>query len=142
MTFWWNWRKQTALGEGLEKPAAEIAVAQAIDAVLQCGEDSSTALSDRTSELRRRDVIVELLMWVEDVTDIVDVVELDELIHAARLPLPTKTHEVVDAVNAADLTAIALLAGIERCTVPDLLFRVVVGLKGARDKLVADSRFV
>ena len=118
--------------------ATEIAVGEAIDAVLVGGESVSTALAERTAGMIRRNITIELFLGIEQVTD---VAELDEMVARSRRPLPASTCRVVDAVNASDLTAVALLAGIERCSVPALLFQVVVGLKDARDRLVTESAF-
>lgn len=113
--------------------ACERAVADAISAILEGTEDDVTAAFTRLGELQAVDVVAELFLWVEDLTEGVD---LDSLIAAARIPLPEGTREIVESVLSRDMKALGEVTSTHDLgAAVQAILTVVVSLKDARTRL-------
>lgn len=117
----------------LAEDRVEAAVSRVVAAILEGSKADVESAFHALGQLDGPSVIAEMFLWVEDVTDGVD---LDALIAASRLRLPEHTREIVSAIRARDVPA------LERATsttelgvvIQDVL-AVIVSLKEARSRL-------
>lgn len=117
----------------MEPDEYEAAVASAVRSILHGTEDQVTRAMTRLGELNAADVIGEMCLCIEDVTEDVD---LDVLITAARLPLPERTAEIVAAIEARDLGALeSVTSETDLGAVVQKLLTVIVSLTDARARI-------
>ena len=109
----------------LGPPAPESAIREAT-------EDEVTQAFTRLAGLNAAEVIGELFLWIEDVTEGGD---LDVLIAAARIPLPKGAKKIVRAIRGRNMRALKKVAGHDDLgALVQSVLTVIVSLKDARDR--------
>lgn len=110
----------------------EEAVATAITAILEGTESDVSSAFSTLAELDAAEVVGELFLWVEDVTE---GVEVDRLIQTSRIQPPENARAIVEAIRARDMK------GLERATSSNdlgvainALIGVIVSFKDAREQ--------
>ena len=113
-----------------EPDEVEIIVSDLITAILGGTEEQVASTFQRLAKLNAAEVLGELFLWVEDVTDEQDI---DELISVARLPIPTNTKEIVAAIRARNMKALESVTSENDFTfLVQAVLQVIVTLKDAR----------
>lgn len=85
--------------------------------------------------LETGDVISELFLWIDDLTQGVD---RDELLQAVTLPIPDKPEEIIEAVLNLDITGLQKAVGSDRLeSVLASLLVTVAALKDGRARLLS-----
>ena len=111
----------------------EVLVLAAIDAVQSGDFDRIEAAYEELAPIEAAEVLAELFLWVEDLTEGVDV---PTLVSKAELPIPDESLAIIDAVKVPDLVALAEAVGSGQA---DRIFATVLvlvaSLKDARARM-------
>lgn len=110
----------------------QVLVWRAVQATRSEDEAAITEALLALNNLAADEVLAELLVWVEDVTRGKDV---DELLAAARLPLPADPKTLVDAVLRTDVKAMNAYAGHEFPKLLASLLALVASLQEAGERV-------
>jgi hypothetical protein len=85
--------------------------------------------------LETGDVIAELTLWVEDLTD---GVEVEELLQAVVLPIPPNSEKIIESVLIQDIFGLQEAVGSDTLgSVLAALLVTVAALKDGRERLLA-----
>jgi hypothetical protein len=108
----------------------EQGVSRVIDAIMDGSEAQITTAFDNLATLDGAEVIAELFLWVEDMTEGVD---LERLIAVTRIQLPEHPAEIVNAIKARDIPALERVTSTTELTVVvQILFNLIIAFKDAR----------
>ena len=108
-------------------------VANAINSILKGSDDDVAAAFDNLATIDAAEVVGELFLWVEDVTEGVD---LNSLLDAARIPLPDHAVEIVNAILARDMKGLEAVTSRDDLGVAvEAILGVIVSLKDARGQI-------
>ena len=111
----------------------ESAVADAITSILEGSEEQVNQAFTRLGGLNAAQVLGELFLCVEDVTEGVDI---DTLITVARIPLPRNAKKIVESIHARDIKALENVTSTSDFgTVVQAVLTVIVSLRDARTRL-------
>ena len=107
----------------------------AISAVQTGNRADIVSAYEGLAPLETGDVIAELFLWMEDLTD---GVEVEELLQAIALPLPPNPAKIIESVLIQDIAGLQIAVGSDKLEkVFTALLVTVAALKDGRERLLA-----